>query len=53
VANLKEAKEATAAAAATKAIEDEAVQTVNEMKGDQKEEYALYSMLLKRPSDAV
>ena len=37
------AKEAAAAAAATKAIEDEAVKAANEGKGDQKEEYALYS----------
>jgi translation initiation factor 4G len=32
-----------AAAAATKAIEDEAVKAANETKGDQKEEHALYS----------
>jgi translation initiation factor 4G len=37
------AKEATAAAAATKAIEDEAVKAANEKKGDQKEEHVLYS----------
>jgi translation initiation factor 4G len=37
------AKEATAAAAATKAMEDEAVKAANEKKGDQKEETALYS----------
>jgi translation initiation factor 4G len=37
------AKEATAAAAATKAMEDEAVKAANEKKGDQKEEHALYS----------
>jgi translation initiation factor 4G len=34
---------AAAAAAAMKAIEDEAVKAANETKGDQKEEYALYS----------
>jgi len=37
------AKEATAAAAATKAMEDEAVKAANENKGDEKEEHALYS----------
>jgi translation initiation factor 4G len=37
------AKETAAAAAATKAMEDEAVKAANETKGDQKEEYALYS----------
>ena len=37
------AKEATAAAAATKAMEDEAVKAANEEKGDAKEEHALYS----------
>jgi len=37
------AKEAAAAAAATKAMEDEAVKAANEKKGDQKEEFALYS----------
>ena len=38
------AKEATAAATASKAIvEDEAVKAANEKKGDQKEEHALYS----------
>ena len=49
------AKEATAAAAATKAIEDEAVKAANETKEDQKEEHALYwsTMPLKRPSDVV
>ena len=37
------AKEAAAAAAASKAVEDEAVKAANETKGDQKEECALYS----------
>jgi translation initiation factor 4G len=37
------AKEATAAAAATKAREDEAIKAANEKQGDQKEEHVLYS----------
>ena len=37
------AKEVTTAAAATKAMEDEAVKAANEKKGDQKKEHILYS----------
>ena len=37
------AKEATAAAAATKALEDKAVKAANEKRDEQKEEHALYS----------